>query len=81
MKKAEVATDEMRPEYHREDFGKMVRGKYAKRSKAATNVVVLEPEVAQAFPNGAAVNEALLGLLNIAKTAGLMPPNAKRRAG
>ncbi|TAJ80701.1 MAG: BrnT family toxin [Gallionellaceae bacterium] len=81
-KLTEVAKDEMRPEYRREDFGKMVRGKYAKKCKAASNVVVLEPAVAKAFPNGAAVNEALLGLLNIAKSAGLTQRvSTKRKAG
>ena len=74
MKKSEKSSkDELRPEYRREDFGKMVRGKYAKQYKAASNVVVLDPEVAKAFPNGDAVNEALLGLLDIAKSAGLKP--------
>lgn len=73
MKKVEKTKDELRPEYRREDFGKMVRGKYAKQCKTASNVVVLDPEVAKAFPNGEAVNEALLGLLEIAKSAGLTP--------
>ena len=70
MKKAKsVATDELRPEYKREDFGSMVRGKYAARLKAASNVVVLKPEVAKVFPNAEAVNDALMGLINLAKTA------------
>ena len=71
MKTLEKPKDELRPEYRREDFSKMTRGKYAKQVKAASNVVVLDPKVAKAFPNGDAVNEALLGLLEIAKTAGL----------
>ena len=73
MKTIEKTKDELRPEYRREDFGKMVRGKYAKQYKNASNVVVLDPEVAKAFPNEHAVNEALLGLLDIAKSAGLTP--------
>jgi hypothetical protein len=77
MKKIEKSNDELRPEYLREDFGKMVRGKYAQQYKAASNVVVLNPEVAKAFPNGDAVNEALLGLLEIAKSAGLTPRTAR----
>lgn len=52
MKKDEKDLDELRPEYHREDFGPMVRGKYAKRMKKVTNIVVLDPDVAEAFPNG-----------------------------
>ena len=73
MKKLEKTKDELRPEYRREDFGKMVRGKYAKQCRIASNVVVLDPEVAKAFPNGASVNDALLGLLEIAKSAGMAP--------
>ena len=70
MKKAKSrAADELRPEYKREDFGVLVRGKYAARLKAASNVVVLRPEVAEAFPNGQAVNDALMGLINLAKSA------------
>ena len=66
--KSNVA-DELRPEYKRENLGVMVRGKYAARLEAASNVVVLTPEVAKAFPNSAAVNEVLTGLLELAKTA------------
>lgn len=82
MKRTEKNKDELRPEYHREDFGKMTRGRYAKQVKAASNVVVLDPKVAKAFPNGEAVNEALLGLLEIAKTAGLTsrPTRVPRKA-
>ena len=70
MKKAKPsAADDLRPEYKREDFGVLVRGKYAARLKAASNVVVLRPEVASAFPNGEAVNDALMGLINLAKSA------------
>ncbi len=64
MKKASrKKIDELRPEY---DFGSMrggVRGKYSKRFKAGTTLVLLEPEVARAFPTAAAVNEALRAVL------------------
>ena len=60
--------DELRSEYRRSDFGKLVRGKYAARVATETNVVVLEPELAEAFPNAKAVNEALRGLLDVAAT-------------
>ena len=70
MKKANrKSTDELRPEYKRSDFGTLVRGKYAQRAAEATNVVVLEPQVAQAFPNDRAVNNALRGLLRTRKSA------------
>lgn len=64
MKKTKrKVTDELRTEYKRSDFGNLVRGKYAERVAAETNIVVLEPDVAKAFPNDNAVNEALRGLL------------------
>ena len=44
----------MRAEYARGDLGKLVRGKYAGRLASASNVVVLAPDVAAAFPNGEA---------------------------
>jgi hypothetical protein len=70
MKKAKPSKrDDLGPEYKRSDFGKMVRGKYASRISAATNVVVLDPEVAEAFPNDQAVNEALRTLINVAKAS------------
>ena len=74
MKKASVASDELRPEYHREDFGPMVRGKYAARVRESSNIVVLDPEIAQAFPNAQAVNAALRGLLELAKTSARLTP-------
>ncbi len=52
-----------RPEYKRSDLGKVVRGKYAKRIRESTNVVVLDPQVAKAFPNDEAVNKALRSLI------------------
>jgi hypothetical protein len=55
--------DELRDEYQRSDFTDFVRGKYSERIKESSNVVVLLPEVAEAFPNSEAVNEALLSLL------------------
>ncbi|RAM50870.1 MAG: hypothetical protein C6Y22_14525 [Hapalosiphonaceae cyanobacterium JJU2] len=58
---------ELRPEY---DFAQMkggVRGKYVERYRSGTNLVLLDPDVAQAFPNDAAVNEALRLLIQVAK--------------
>jgi hypothetical protein len=54
----------MRSEY---DFSKGIRGKYAQRFREGTNVVVLAPEVAEMFPDSAAVNDALKALVQIAK--------------
>jgi len=47
----------------------MVRGKYAKRIAATTNVVILEPEIAKAFPNDKIVNDTLRSLIRLAATA------------
>jgi hypothetical protein len=69
MRKASRRQDELRPEYKRSDFGSLVRGKYAQRIVEATNVVVLDPEVAKAFPNDRAVNRALRGLLRDRKSS------------
>ena len=70
MKKASrKPSDDLRPEYKRSDFTSLVRGKYAARMSQATNVVLLDPLVARAFPNDRAVNEALRGLLRSNKEA------------
>ncbi|MEK7350810.1 MAG: hypothetical protein AAB177_08035 [Nitrospirota bacterium] len=74
------AGDELRPEYRRSDFGKRVRGKYAARAARETNVVVLEPELAEAFPNAKAVNEALRGLLDVAATTARLTRRSTGRA-
>ena len=54
----------------RSDFGKLVRGKYVARLQAGSNVVILDPEVAELFPNAAAVNAMSRSLAGIAKRAG-----------
>jgi hypothetical protein len=70
MKKArKVPGNEIRPEYTRSDFGALVRGKYIERLRERSNVVVLDPEIAELFPNGASVNAALRTLAEIAKRA------------
>jgi hypothetical protein len=49
------------------DFTGGVRGKYAKRYAEGTNVVVIDPDVAEYFPDHESVNEALRGLTEIIK--------------
>ena len=79
MKKASRKPgDELRPEYKRSDFGTLVRGKYAARVSESSNIVVLEPQVARAFPNDHAVNEALLKLLRDRK--GSARPTVRSRS-
>ncbi|MDS4041674.1 MAG: hypothetical protein RKP20_10905 [Candidatus Competibacter sp.] len=65
-------SDELRPEYKRSDFGELVRGKYAARITEETNVVILDPDVAEVFPNDKTVNEALRGLLKIMEATRLV---------
>jgi len=68
MKKVREFEDELRPEYDMAELLKEgVRGKYAARYKAGTNLVLLEPDVAAAFPNEKAVNEALRLVMRLAK--------------
>jgi hypothetical protein len=62
-------SDELRPEYQREDFGPIVRGKYTARMKASSNVVVLDPDIAEAFPNAEAVNQTLRKLVELARSS------------
>ena len=70
MKKAKLeANDWLRAEYKRGDLGQIVRGKYARRMALESNIVVLDPVVSKAFPNEAAVNAALRGLLELAKAS------------
>ncbi len=59
--------DTLRSEYRREDLGPGVRGKYFKEYSRGTNVVLLQPDVAKAFPTAEAVNEALRSLLRLSK--------------
>ena len=54
----------MRKEY---DFDKGIRGKYAKKYKAGTNVVLLDPDVAEVFKTPHSVNQALRSLAKIIK--------------
>ena len=66
-KEVDELEDELIPEY---DFSQMaggVKGKYVERYRAGTNLVLLEPDIAQAFPTDVSVNEALRLLLQIAQ--------------
>ena len=70
MNTKNVATsldDDLRPEYDLSKLTGGVRGKYYKRATAGTTLVLLEPDVAEAFPNGEAVDKALRALLRVAR--------------
>ncbi len=61
MKKDSKKNDTL-PEY---DFSKGTRGKYAKKYHQGSNIVVLDPDVAERFPNSEAVNQALRSLARL----------------
>lgn len=69
--------DDLRPEY---DLQQMLRGaeqgKYAERFRQGTNLVLLEPDIAAAFPDEKSVNEALRLVVELTKI-----PASKKRAG
>ncbi len=60
-----TVNDEMRPEY---DFSGGVRGRYYQAYMQSSNVVILDPDVAEIFRDSASVNEALRLLAKIAKS-------------
>ena len=62
MKKVKPTSDELRAEYKRSDFKALVRGKYFQRVKASSNVVMIDPELLDVFPNSATVNRTLRAL-------------------
>ena len=70
----------MRKNYTREALGKGVRGKFLADYQSGTNLVLLRPEVAAAFPTADAVNNALLGLLEVAASARMTRRSTRTRA-
>lgn len=64
MKKDEQSPDDdLRPEYDLSQLKGGIRGKYAERFRAGTNLALLAPEVRAAFPTDDAVNEALRSMM------------------
>ena len=86
---AENVNDELRPEYNLSKLKGEVRGKYYKRATAGTTLVLLEPDVAKAFPDGRTVNDVLRAVIKVARTQAkaigsdlpnkVAGPNGKRR--
>jgi hypothetical protein len=71
------STGEMRREY---DFSGGVRGRFYKEYIKGTNVVLLEPDVAEVFPDSQAVNAALRALAEIAKRQTKIKPKKAKTA-
>lgn len=68
--------DDLRPEYDLSELLKDgVQGKYAHRFREGTNLVLLEPDIAAAFPSDEAVNTALRLVMQLQK----LPRSKKRR--
>lgn len=66
---ANKLVDELRPEYDLSQLKGGVHGKYYKRAIAGTNLVLIEPDLAKAFPDTDSVNRALRTLLDAASAA------------
>ncbi|HBY63954.1 MAG TPA: hypothetical protein DEH78_29375 [Solibacterales bacterium] len=66
---------DMREEYDRSQLKGGVRGKYYRQANAGTNLVLIEPDLMDVFPDGQAVNRALRVLAEAARTAS----SSKRR--
>ena len=75
----EEHNDDLRPEYDF-DFSRSVRGKYYHQYLESTNVIVLDPDVAAAFQNSAAVNEALRAMLRFAEQTSSLTGHSSRPA-
>ncbi len=75
--------DELRPEYDLATLKGRVRGKYYARATAGTTMVLLEPDVAEAFSDGASVNQALRSYLRTSRgkppIKALQPTSRKAR--
>ena len=70
-----AGADEILPEY---DFSRAARNKYASQYAAGSAVIVLEPDVAAAFPSPAEANEALRALAGIIQKHRARRPAAQR---
>src|SRR5580693_5994469 len=71
MKKEPIAkrVDDMRKEYDLSKLTGGVRGKYYRRATAGTNLVLIEPDLVNMFPNSEEVNRVLRALAEVAQTA------------
>lgn len=66
--KARAEDDELQPEYDLSRLKVRVRGKYAERYRAGTNLILLGPDVTAAFPDAKSVNEVLRLLIRVSQT-------------
>jgi hypothetical protein len=81
-KRSSEMTDELRPEYDlRQLLKRGVRGKYAKRYHAGTNLVMLDPDVRKAFRTERAVNDALRLVIELQKVGSGRAASGKKSPG
>lgn len=79
-KTSKQPSDDLRPEYDF-DFSKAERGRYASRLKVeGSNLVLVEPDLAKAFPDSASVNAALRSVVEFAKLSAGLTQRASGRA-
>lgn len=82
-KRTETIAEGVAPEYDFATMGRAVRGKYYERMKRGSNLVLLDPDLAEAFPTSEAVNDALRSLLDLARRVearGAKPPRRRARS-
>jgi len=82
MKKKVVTRrgNDLRPEYDLSRLKGGVRGKYYEQAAAGANLILLDPDVARAFPDSTSVNRALRLLQDVAtKTTGRTQKSARPR--
>jgi len=72
-------TDELRKEYQLSELKNPIRGKHYLQATAGSNLVLLDPDVVQAFPSAEAVNGALRLLVNVARAKVRMGKKSRRR--
>ena len=75
--------DALGPEYDLTSLKGLVRGKYYQRAMSGTNLILLEPDVARAFPDSNSVNRALRLLRDVATKSASRTrkaTNGRRRA-
>ena len=78
--KPKVVRDALRPEYAF-DYSTAIRGKHYRRLlKEGANVIVLDPDVAKAFRDSEAVNEALRSLLQMSAVTRRLTSRSSGRA-
>ena len=77
MKKVKIERG-LRPEYSRATLGRGTRGKYLKRYRERNNLVLLSPDLAEAFPTDKDVNNALRSLVEVARRYVVKPKRSAR---